>query len=321
MANDLSVIVMSYNNGKRILEFDDELTKMLIGFSMNTEVVYVDNGSTDDTVYHLRKRLADPVNSVTKKMVLLRRNYGMSSAFMAGADHSDGQFIATIDANMVYDPVDILRLISEVENGYDVVVGWRQRGHLGTWSQQRSKLANWFTSSITGLRLRDYGSTFRVYTRDIIPDLNIYGDLYQFAPVFAFRSGARISEIPVSYRPSYYTGWEYTPGSLWVSFLDVLTVWFISRYASRPIHIFGSIGFGIIAIAGIVLSYAFYNRWVNAISLIETPLPVLSGVLLAVGVLTIMLGMTTEIVTRAYVEAQGKASYSVREIIDLESKS
>lgn len=317
MPYDLSVIVILHNQGSRIEECDDELTAILPTLGLRVELIYVDSGSTDDTVFRLSQRLKQPpaANTLTKKLILLRRNFGMTAAFTAGADHSQGRFIATIDAKLTVDPLEIARLVDEIEKGYDLVSGWRQRQHLGRLPRMRSTLVNRITSRVTGLRLLDYGSTFRIFRRDFLPDLRAPRELYQFLPVFAYRAGARITEIPVAYRPQYYTGWEYTPMSVWNSFLDLITVWFLSRHALRPMYIFGTLGFSFIAAAFVVITIAFINRNATGVSLIQTPLPTLAGILLAVGIQTVFLGFTTELVLRTYYEAQGHPTYSVRDII------
>jgi glycosyltransferase involved in cell wall biosynthesis len=312
---DLSVVVIcGAGDGGAVAECDTELIATLTSLGLDAEIVYVDNGSGDDTVFKLRQRLAVPA-AIPRKLVVLGRHYGMSAALAAGAEHAAGRFIATLDAGLTVDPVNLGGLIAEIEKGYDLVTGWRQRQHLGWFPRWRSTVVNSITSTVTGLRLRDYGSSFRVFRRDVIEDVKGHGDFYAFTPVFAHAAGARIGELPVTYRPHHYTGREYTPRSIWTSFLDLVTVWFLSRHSLRPMHVFGTLGFAFIGLSVVTLAAAFVNKSARSISLIMTPLPVLAGVLLAVGILTILLGLTAEMVIRTYLEAQGRPLFRVREVV------
>lgn len=312
---DLSVIVICRNQGEILKSTDEELCAMLVSLGLRTELIYVDNGSSDDTLFRLKKIVNEAGSSgITKQVIALRRNVGMSSAFMAGAAHSQGRFLLNIDPLLTVDPVDIQRLIEEIEKGYDLVVGWRKRDHLSAFVRNRSAFFNRITSWVTGLYLHDYGSLTRLMRRELLPDLHMHGELLAFMPAFAHAAGARIAEVPVTYRPDKYIGSEYTPGGLLHSFLDLITVWFLTRYSHRPMHIFGSLGLLFIFSAFITLIIAVVNRESTGVSLIQTPLPTLAGVLLAIGILTMLLGLTTEIVIRSYYEGQGKTSYSVREI-------
>lgn len=312
---DLSVIVVCQNNSTVLEQTDRELSAALLLLGLDTEIIYVDNGSIDDTVFRLKQLIQQPTGML-RRLVVLRRDFGSTSAFVAGAAHSEGRFILTIDPLLTVDPVEIMRLVDEIEKGYDLVSGCRNRHHLGTFVRARSRLINILTSRITGLYLRDYGTPCRIVRREILSDIQLHGDMLAFLPVFARYAGAQIVEIPVTYRADYYVGREYSLSSLVGSFLDLITVWFLTRYSARPMHLFGSLGILFILASIAALLFAIANRITTNVSLIQTPLPTLAGVLLAIGILTMLLGLTTEILIRSYFEVQNRATYSVREVFE-----
>ena len=312
---DLSIIVICRNNSDVLEQTYGELTGVLSTLGMDTEVIYVDNGSIDDTAFRLKHLIQQPA-SIPCRLVVLRRDFGLTSAFVAGVAFSEGRFVLTIDPLLTVDPVEIMRLVEEIEHGYDLVSGWRNREHLSAFVHYRSRMINAITSRVTGLYLHDYGTPCRIVRREILDDMRLYGEMFAFMPVFARFSGAQIVEIPVTYRPDYYVGKEYSLSSLVGGVLDLITVWFLTRYSTRPMHLFGNLGLLFILTSIAFLLIAIVIRIGTGLSLIQTPLPTLSGILLVIGILTMLLGLTTEVVIRSYFEAQNRATYSVREICE-----
>jgi glycosyltransferase involved in cell wall biosynthesis len=259
---------------------------------VDVELLYVDFGSTDDTLEQMRKIVMQPTShNLPKKLIALRRYTGTANAFIAAVEHSNGRFLLTLDVALTVDPIESLRMIEEIELGYDLVSGWRQRGHLPLLRRWRSRIVNAIASRLTGVYLHDYGTPFRLFRREMLNRVRIAADLYAFSPVFAHLSGAKISEIKVAYRPDYYIRPEYTTISFISSFFDMLTLWYVSRYAHRPIGLLGKIGLLFVLIATVL----FLAAWVNQPPDIRNTLIILSGLSAIAGIQSIMMGLNLEL--------------------------
>jgi dolichol-phosphate mannosyltransferase len=254
------------------------------------------------------------------RVIDLARNYGQTAAMMAGFDHSRGDIIIPIDADLQNDPADIPALLAKLAEGYDVVSGWRKdRRDAAIRRNFVSRVANAVISKLSNVHLHDYGCTLKAYRRDVIGPVRLYGEMHRFVPIYAAWYGARITEIPVSHRPRLHGKSNYGLERVLKVVLDLLVVRFLDRWIGKPIYIFGGFGCLWLIVAGIAAIYMFYLKIAEHVSMILTPLPMLSVMSFMMGVMSICIGLVAEIVVRTYFESQGKRIYHARELINLES--
>ena len=314
-AKQLTVIVLCTHHGAVIKRCDDELMSVLPSLGLEAEVLYVINGKTDDAAFQLQSQAGQAL--VPRRLLQLKKVFPINTAFAAGVDHAQGEVILTIDPELTVDPAEILGIFDQLEDGYDAVIGWRQRQHLSRWIRLRSRLVNRIASQVTGLYLHDYGCPFRIYTRKSLQAIPLYGNLYAFVPIFLQRNGALISELPVVYRPDNYIGHEYTPFRMVASIFDLISVWFLIRHADHPLRLFGGIGALFILASMVIIGGAILNRAAFEVSLIQTPLPTLSGILLAIGIQTMLLGLVAELLVQSLNNLREAPVYSVQELVEL----
>jgi len=312
---NLSVVVPVYNERDNLKILYDAIQKALNPLSVQWEVVMVDDGSRDGSVEVLEELAANDPQHV--RLVLLRRNFGQTAAIAAGIDHSLGDVIVPMDADMQNDPADIPMLLEKMEEGYDVVSGWRKdRKDTFVTRTLPSHLANALISSVTGVRLHDYGCTMKAYRRDVITGFRLYGEMHRFIPVYANSVGARITEVVVHHHPRRYGKAKYGLERTAKVILDLFTVKFLNSYANKPIYLFGGVGLGLIAFSAIVLIYLFVRRIFYLISPFESPLFQVSMMVAIFGFQSILMGLTTELVMRTYFESQDKPIYLVRKLVN-----
>jgi len=312
---NLSVVVPVYNERDNLKILYDAIQKALNPLSVQWEVVMVDDGSRDGSVEVLEELAANDPQHV--RLVLLRRNFGQTAAIAAGIDHSLGDVIVPMDADMQNDPADIPMLLEKMEEGYDVVSGWRKdRKDTFVTRTLPSHLANALISSVTGVRLHDYGCTMKAYRRDVITGFRLYGEMHSFIPVYANSVGARITEVVVHHHPRRYGKAKYGLERTAKVILDLFTVKFLNSYANKPIYLFGGVGLGLIAFSAIVLIYLFVRRIFYLISPFESPLFQVSMMVAIFGFQSILMGLTTELVMRTYFESQDKPIYLVRKLVN-----
>lgn len=308
----ISIVVPVYNEVDNLEPLQAELDASLSIFAGNYEIIYVNDGSIDGSGQKLAELCASHPEVVS---IDLRRNFGQTAAIAAGLDHSKGTIVVTLDADLQNPPADISRLLEKLEEGYDVVSGWRQdRKDTLLTRRLPSAMANWLISAVTGVHLHDYGCTLKAYRREVIDEIRLYGEMHRFIPVFAAAAGARIAEVVVNHRARVRGQAKY---GLWRTFkvvLDLITVKFLLSYRTTPMYLFGGVGFVLIVLGCLMLLAALVNKWVNGISLIQTPLPLLAANLFALGTQSVLLGLTTELLVRTYYEAQDKPVYVVRRI-------
>lgn len=311
----LSVVIPIYNEAESLALLLNELTPTLESTGRDFEIICIDDGSSDSSFAEL-KRLYD--NDKRLRVIRFRRNFGQTAAFAAGFDRARGEVIITMDADLQNDPADIPKLLDKIDAGCDVVSGWRvNRWQEGLWSLFTRKIpsatANWLISSGTGIRLHDYGCALKAYRREVIKNINLYGDLHRFIPAIASYLGVTVAEVPVNYRPRQFGDSKYGLGRIIRVILDLLTVRFLLSYSTRPIQIFGLLGllsFGLGVVIGIYLTFMklTYN-----IDLADRPLLLLAILLMMIGVQFVTMGLLGELVVRTYHETQGKTIYIVRE--------
>lgn len=311
----LSVVLPIYNEVESIPMLLSELIPMLESMGHTFEIICVDDGSRDGSFEALKKLHAQDSRV---RVVMFRRNFGQTAAFAAGFDRANGEIVITMDADLQNDPADIPKLLEKIDEGFDVVSGWRvDRWKEGTGSFIKRKLpsmtANWLISTGTGVHLHDYGCALKAYRAEVVKGINLYGDLHRFIPAIASYYGVTIAEVPVNYRSRQFGNSKYGMGRIVRVLLDLLTVRFLLSYSTRPIQIFGQLGllsFGLGFIIGLYLSF---NRLVYNMALSDRPLLLLAVLLVMIGVQFITMGLLGELVVRTYYESQGKPIYTIRE--------
>jgi glycosyltransferase involved in cell wall biosynthesis len=312
----ISVLVPIYNEQKNIPPLCEELFGVLDHIGSSFEIIMVDDGSRDGSLAAL---VAVAEQRPELKIVSFRRNYGQTAAIMAGIDHAAGDILISIDADLQNDPADIPALLAKLDEGSDVVSGWRkERKDAAIRRNLVSRVANRLISRISGVHLHDYGCTLKAYRRDVIKDVRLYGEMHRFVPIYASWMGAKVTELPVSHRPRLFGRSKYGLERVAKVLLDLLVVTFLDRYFVKPIYVFG--GFGILSLAMAVLcaAYMIYLKLVEGISMILTPLPLLAALLVLVAVLSSLMGLLAEILVRTYFESQQRPAYLVARRINFD---
>jgi len=313
----ISVIIPIYNEEQNIPLMSEALFTVLDRMRTGFEIICVNDGSKDGSLARLREIAA---KRHELKIIDFRRNYGQTAAIMAGINHAAGEIIVSIDADMQNDPEDIPLLIAKIEQGSDVVSGWRRdRKDAAIRRNFVSRVANRLISVISGVRLNDYGCTLKAYRRDIIKGVRLYGEMHRFIPIYASWMGATVTQIPVRHHPRKFGKSNYGLERIIKVILDLIVVKFLDKHFVQPIYIFGT--FGIICIFAGLLSgfYALFLRFFQGVSLIQTPMPLLSVFLMSIGVISILLGLIAELLVRTYFESQGRSAYVVRNLYNFDN--
>jgi glycosyltransferase involved in cell wall biosynthesis len=314
----LSVIVPVFNEEGNIDILVDKLMSVLGRINCPFEVIIVNDGSTDRS----GDLLTDAAMKYSEiKVINFRYNAGQTAALMAGIDHASGDIVVTIDADLQNDPEDIPGLLRELEEGADVVSGWRtDRKDAAIRRNLVSRIANMLISRISGIKLHDYGCTLKAYRKEVLGGMRLYGEMHRFIPIYASWMGARVVELPVRHHTRRSGESKYGLNRTLKVVLDLFVVHFFSRYLTKPMYVFG--GFGVLSIIAsmVIFVYAVYLKYFESTSLIQTPLPVLAAMFLLIGVTSILLGLLAEIIVRTYFEAQGIRSYKVRNLINFDRK-
>jgi glycosyltransferase involved in cell wall biosynthesis len=310
----LSVIVLVYNEIDSIEPLHRELIGVLESLGRTFEVVYVDDGSRDGSTEKLGT-LA--LHDARVQVVSFRRNFGQTAAVQAGIDHSRGDVLVFLDGDMQNDPHDIPHLLEKIDEGYDVVSGWRRDRKDDMVRVIPSQIANWLIARVTGVRLSDFGCTLKAYRREVVQDMKLYGEMHRFIPVYADMVGARITEIPVHHRPRTYGRSKYSLSRTSRVALDLITVKLLGSYSTKPMYFFGFAAFGLWALALVLAAIVIIEKLLPPYPYAHNnPLLLLSLVLVIVGVQFILIGLVAELVIRTYHESQAKPTYAVREVID-----
>ncbi len=313
-SSKISIIVPIYNEEENIDPLFGALFRVLRRLPHDFEIVAVNDGSTDGSYEKLSIAAAEHSEL---KVVNLRRNFGQTAAIMAGIDYSSGDTLIFIDADLQNDPEDIPLLLAKLDEGYDVVSGWRKnRQDVRIRRNFMSQVANKLISWSSGVHLRDYGCTLKAYRIDVIRDVRLYGEMHRFIPIYATWMGARVTEIPVRHHARRFGHSKYGLERTIKVLLDLIVIKFLDRYFSKPIYVFGGFGlFSLLLSAATVLIMIFWKF--EGISMIQTPLPLLAAMTFLIGVTSILMGLLAEMIVRTYFESQRRAAYSVRELLNL----
>jgi dolichol-phosphate mannosyltransferase len=315
-APHISVIVPIYNEEGSIDHLVERLFGVLDGLSYRFEIIAVNDGSRDNSLALLRKAAE---RRPELKIVNFRRNYGQTAAMMAGIDHAAGDILVAIDADLQNDPDDIPALLAKLEEGYDVVSGWRKhRQDAAIRRNFVSRVANQVISRISGVALSDYGCTLKAYRKDVIKGVKLYGEMHRFIPIYAAWQGARVTEMPVRHHPRQFGKSKYGLERIVKVILDLMVVKFLDRHFVKPIYVFGGFGVFSFALAGLAGLYMLYLKFFEGLSMIQTPLPLLSAMGFLVGVMSLLMGLLAEMLVRIYFESQNRSPYLVRDLTNFE---
>jgi len=315
----LSVIVPVFNEAESLPRLLEALTAVLTGLPYAYEIILVNDGSTDNSLAVMRSFGA---THPEVKVVDFRRNYGQTAALMAGIDHANNDVVVMIDADLQNDPTDIPRLLAKLDEGYDVVSGWRKdRKDAQIRRNWISRVANRLISRVSGVRLNDYGCTLKAYRRSVVSDIRLYGEMHRFIPIYAQWQGARITELSVTHHARKFGKSKYGLERVFKVVLDLLVVVFLRNFFAKPIYLFGGCGIAAIILSFLTIGSALFMRIFFHVSLILTPLPLLSALLFLVGMMSILMGLVAEMMVRTYYESQGARAYLVRELINFDDRS
>lgn len=314
---DLSIISPVFNEEESIVLLHQAVTNAVAPLHLQWELVLVDDGSTDGSRKQLEVLAGQDPEHV--RVVELRRNFGQTTAISAGIDHSQGDIIVLIDADLQNDPADIPMMLAKLNEGYDVVSGWRvNRQDTFITRTLPSHLANGLISRVTGVHLHDYGCTLKAYRREVITGFRLYGEMHRFIPVYAKWVGADIVEVPVHHHPRRYGKAKYGLERTAKVILDLFTVKFLNSFSSKPIYLFGGLGLVLILAAVVVLLILIGLRIFAGEHLIRSPLLILSVMLVILGFQSILQGLIAEMLMRTYHESQHKLTYTVRRTINID---
>ena len=310
---DISVVVPLYNEEDNVQLLYEEIKGVLDTMAEQAEIVFVDDGSRDTTLAKLEVIQAGDDHV---RVVSLRRNFGQTAAMTAGFDHARGGVIITMDGDLQNDPHDIPQLVGKLNEGYDVVTGWRYDRQDAFLSRRLpSQLANRLISRVTGVGLHDYGCTLKAFRREVIDNINLYGEMHRFIPAIASGMGISFTEVKVNHRARRFGTSKYGISRTIRVVLDLITVKFMLSYATRPLHVFGTVGV-VSSLLGVTIGLILtVQRQLFGIGLANRPLLLLAVLLIFMGIQFITIGLLAELVVRTYHESQKKPIYYVRKVL------
>ncbi len=307
----LSVVIPVFNERENLKPLHEKLKLALNGLGRSYEVLFIDDGSLDGSTALLREIAASDPNVRLLEFV---RNFGQTAAMSAGFDHARGDIIIPLDADLQNDPEDIPRIIDALEAGSDVVSCWR-KDRQDPWLTRvaPSHMANWLISWISGVRLHDYGCTLKGYRRDVIKHIRLYGEMHRFIPIYASWAGARVAEMPVKHHARQFGRSKYGILRTLKVLLDLITIKFLGTFSTKPMYLFGGLGFVCFALGVLLAAVTLYQRFFYAVRAHRNPLLLLSVFVFVVGVQFILSGLVAELIVRTYHESQGKRTYILKE--------
>src|SRR5215216_6355345 len=311
---NLSLVIPVYNEEENLPLVYDALHQALDPLKNTWEAIFVDDGSRDGSFDVLRSLVEQDPEHI--RVLSFRRNFGQTAAIAAGLDHACGEIIVLLDADMQNDPADIPILLAKLDEGYDLVSGWRKDRKDNRLTRTiPSNMANGLISWVTGVHLHDYGCTLKAYRREALKGFHLYGEMHRFIPVFAHSVGARITELPVHHHARKFGKAKYGLERTFKVVLDLFTVKFLLDYSHKPMRLFGGTGMLLILSSGILLSYMSIRKLIEGISILGSPLFQLGVMFFILGFQSILMGLIAELLARTYHESQKKPTYTIRKII------
>lgn len=316
---DISVVIPLYNEEESIPHLHAALSAALQAGGRSYEIIIVDDGSKDRS-FQLLADLARQDPHLT--VIRLRRNFGQTAAFSAGFDRARGIVVVTMDADLQNDPNDIPLLMAKIDEGYDIVSGWRKDRQDRFWDRRLpSMIANRLISNVTDVRLHDYGCSLKAYRREVLQYVHLYGELHRFIPALASQAGGTVTEVPVNHYARKYGRSKYGISRTVRVALDLITVWFLGSYGTRPIHVFGTLGLLSAALGFLIGLYLTFVKLFFSQDIGQRPMLLLAVLLVVIGVQLVTMGLLGEMITRTYYESQDKPIYIVREVVCADAAS
>jgi len=316
---NLSLVIPVHNEQENLPFLFEAIYQTMNPIQHLWEVVLVDDGSYDNSLSVLKEYAEKDPEHV--RVISFRRNFGQTAAIAAGIDYSKGEIIVLLDADMQNDPADIPAMLEKLDEGHDLVSGWRQDRKDNAFTRNfPSMLANWIISRVTGVYLHDYGCTLKAYRRDVLEGFRLYGEMHRFIPVYASSVGARITEMPIRHHPRKYGKTKYGLERTAKVILDLFTVKFLVAYSSKPIYLFGGTGGLLMVISALTMAYLFVRRVFFFVAISSSPVFLMSAMLFILGFQSMLMGLIAELLVRTYHESQRKPTYTIRAKMNLEKK-
>jgi glycosyltransferase involved in cell wall biosynthesis len=310
----ISVVIPAYNEGENIPHLVESLEPVMEKLDREYEIIFIDDGSIDNTFDVLKQQQK---NNSHIKIIKFRRNFGQTAALSAGFDHAKGNVIITMDADLQNDPEDISRLLEKIDEGYDIVSGWRADRKDPFFSKKLpSKFSNWLARRLTGVNLHDFGCTLKAFRRDVVKNISLYGEMHRYIPALASWMGVSVAEIKVNHRARKYGYSKYGVNRLMRGMLDLITVKFLLSYSTKPLQLFGLPGIISFFIGFVIGVYLLMERFFLSKGIADRPLLLLAVLLIFLGVQFITIGLLGEIIMRTYYEVLNKPIYAISEIIE-----
>jgi len=314
---NLSLIIPVYNEQDNLPLLFDAIYNTMTALNRSWEAILVDDGSHDNSLSVLIEYAKKDSHHI--RVISFRRNFGQTAAIAAGLDYAQGEIIVLLDGDMQNDPADIPMMLTKLDEGYDLVSGWRKSRKDNALTRNfPSMIANWIISSVTGVHLHDYGCTLKAYRRDVLEGFRLYGEMHRFIPVYADSVGAKITEMPVHHHPRKHGKTKYGLERTAKVILDLFTVKFLVSYASKPIYLFGGAGGFLMIVSAVIMFYLFVRRLFFLVGIANSPLLQMSAMFFILGFQSILLCLIAELLVRTYHESQRKPTYTIRTIINLE---
>lgn len=311
----VSIVIPVHNEERSLLPLYDRLTVTLEALRRPYEILFIDDASTDRS-FELLSNLVETDGHL--KVIRLRRNFGQTAALSAGFHEAKGEVVIAMDGDLQHAPEDIPALLAKIDEGYDIASGWRKdRVDNAITRKLPSRIANWLMARASGLELRDFGTTFKAYRAEILKDVNLYGELHRFIPALASFYGARVVEVPIRNTPRTTGASHYGLSRTFRVLFDILTIRFLLRYFTRPMHFFGTLGFAGTSLGGLILLFCAGEKLITGGDIVQEhgPLMMAGGLLLLAGLMMFCTGLLGEVMIRTYFESQGRRIYAVREIL------
>ena len=311
----LSIVIPIHNEEHSILPLYDRLTSVLETMRRPYEILFVDDASTDRS-FELLANLVE--TDARLKVVRLRRNFGQTAALSAGFHEAKGKIVIAMDGDLQHAPEDIPALLAKIDEGYDIASGWRKERLDNAFTRKiPSRIANWLMARASGVDLRDFGTTFKAYRAEVLKDVHLYGEMHRFIPALASFYGARVAEVPIRSTPRAAGDSHYGLGRTFRVLFDILTIKFLLKYFTRPMHFFGTLGLAGTSLGGLILVFCAADKLFTGHDIVieHGPLMVAGGLLLLAGLMMFSTGLLGEVMIRTYFETQDRRIYAVRDIL------